>query len=180
MAQISSCQTPILPLSTYENIPNGAYLKDINNVLTPYIGTWEGILNNKKYTFVFTKFAQRYNSFSSYYQDELMGNFKVTDLSTGTVLYDNTAATNYDDFRIYGTHPNVARGMCSFYFTDTVANCENNLKFILRNINGQPNKLTYCYFEYDGWLKESDCHNYPNRAAIPVFLPTQELILTKL
>ncbi|WP_394758798.1 DUF6705 family protein, partial [Flavobacterium sp.] len=179
VTQLASCQ--IMPLSTL-NAPNGAYLKDLDNTFLPYLGTWEGVLNNKKYTFEFVKFTQRLvmrsNSYS-YYRDDLMGKFKVTDLITGSVIYDNLAITNYDQYRIDGTNPSTSRGICAFYFTDTDANCKNGMEFKLQNVTGQPNQLKYCYFLYtDSWTG-SDCPYYPNRLAIPVFLPKEELILTK-
>jgi len=181
MIQIVSCQT-IVPLSTI-HVPNGAYVQDTNNTFNKYIGTWEGILNNKKYTFVFTKFPQHpvvWSATYSYYEDQLMGNFKVTDLATNTVIYDNTTATSYDNFRIYGTYPSLARGICEFIFTDTDANCQNRLEFTLKNITGQPNQLKYCYFKYNDWWSFNDCPNYSSRSQIPVYLPMQDLILTKL
>ena len=181
ITQVAYCQTPILPLSTYENIPSGAYLKDLDNVLLPYVGTWEGTLDNKKYTFVFTKFPQ-YDKFGEYYEDVLKCKFKVTDLVTGTIIYDNLSAINYDDHMILAATSH--RGLLHCFFTDTDANCKNGLEFYIRNINGQPNKMTYCYFRYsESWGGLSiglDCINYSDRMNIPVFLPKQDLILTKI
>ncbi|CAF3337583.1 unnamed protein product [Rotaria socialis] len=182
MAQLVSCQTPILPLGTYEDIPNGAYLKDLDNILLPYVGTWEGVLNNKKYTFVLTKFTQHYSNYNLYFEDELRGNFKVTDLATNTVIYDNTATTTYDNQRIFYTYPDVPRGLIQLFFRDTIANCSNSFSFYLRNINGHPDQLTYCYFKYGSWGNGvyRDCPNYTDRSQIPVYLPQQDFVLTKL
>lgn len=170
-----------LPLGTYE-YPNGAYLKDLNNELLPYVGTWKGVLNNKEYTFVFQKFTQHLSAYpngGSYnYRDEIKGKLKVVDLTTNITLYDNLSATNYDDFLIYGVSKPYS-GMFEFIFTDTDANCNNSLSFTLRNINGQPNQLTYCYFKYDDWWKSWDCPNYSNRMSIPVNLPMEEFVLIK-
>ena len=180
-AQIVWCQTPVLPLSTYEDIPNGAYLQDLNNSFGQYIGIWEGTLNNKKYTFEFTKFEQHYDDFSLCYEDILKSKFRVTDITSGTIEYDGLSASDYDDYRIL-TIPPPSNGMLHCFFTDTDANCRNELEFYLRNINGQPNKLTYCNFRYtDEWgLPGIECVDYADRMDIPVFLPMQDLILTKL
>jgi len=181
--QISSCQT-IKPLDTYD-YQDGDYMKDLNNVLLPYVGTWEGVLNNKKYTFVFTKFTQHLTAYSSvffHYSDDLMANFKVTDLATNTVIYDNTATTSYNNQRIFCANPDVPRGMLHLFFTDTDANCQNKLSFVLRNITGYPDQLTYCYFKYGSWGNGvyRDCPNYTDRSQIPVYLPQQDFVLTKL
>lgn len=179
LVQMGSCQTPILPLSTYEHIPNGAYIKDVNNELLHYIGTWEGVLNNKKYTFEFVKFESHFNNL--FYKDELLCKFKVTDLSTGNILYNDLNIYNYDGYKIYALTP-PHRGMLHCIFTDTNENCNNTLEFYLRNINGQSNKLTYCYFRYtDEWgILGNGCPNYEDRMTIPIYLPTEDLILTKL
>jgi hypothetical protein len=180
ITQLASCQT-IVPLSTLNNI-NGVYIKDINNTFLPYLGTWEGVSNNKKYTFVFVKFTKYMTTWGNggyEYRDELKAKFKVTDLTTGNILYDNTSVINHDDYIIFGTNPNPSRGICAFYFKDTDANCQNEMEFTLMNVTGQPNKLKYCYFNYTDWWR-SDLCTYTNRLSIPVFLPQNDFILTKL
>ena len=171
-----------VPLGTLRNDqPNGTYFKDINGVLTKYIGTWEGVLNNKKYTFVFQLFPQHYINYpdGSYeYRDEVKVKFKVIDLSNNAVLYDGLSIANYDDFLIRGIAlPN--RGIFKCWFTDTLANCENELNFTLKNIPGSINQIKYCRFEYGEWYKHTGCP-YTYQTDIPHFLPMEEFILTKL
>ena len=177
---IYSQVTVVLPLSSYD-YPNGAYLQDTNNELLPYVGTWEGISNNKKYIFEFQKFTQLLSStpdgVTYNYRDEIKVKFKVIDLVTNTVLYNGLSATSPADFPIYGvSRPH--RGLFNFVFTDTDANCQNTLEFYLLNIF-QPGKFKYCYFAYDDWWRKDLC-NYTDRMAIPHFLPTSEFILTKI
>ena len=171
-----------VPLSTV-TFQNGAYFKDINNELLPYVGTWEGVLNNKKYTFVFQKFTQHLTSYFPYsesyhYDDRLKGKFQVTNNTTGEIIYSSLSASTYDDFPIYGV-VKPYHGRFSFVFKDTEANCENGLEFMLKNIPNQPNQLKYFHFEYkDSW--NIDCTTYSDRMDIPVNLPMSELIFTKL
>ena len=176
-----SLAAPIKPLLTLpSNLKAGDYLKDLNNVLQPYVGTWEGTANNKKYTFVITKFTKKYQAFGNYYLDELKLKFRVTNLSTGVILYDNLDAVSYEQYTIYAASP--SRGMLACFFTDSAANCHNPLEFYLKNITGNPYQKKYCYFregEWDGYLVGDNCYNTINRATIPVWLPTQDLILTK-
>ena len=170
----------ILPLSTHI-FPENAYLKDLNNVLAPYVGTWEGTVNNKKYTFIVTKFTQHYDDFGKYFKDELMLKLKVTDLTNGTIIYDNHSAVTYDEYNIMGTTPH--QGMFHCFFTDSETNCKNEFEFYLRNIIGNPNQKTYCYFAYQqSWNPLSngyDCYTNVDRMSLPVYLPTQDLILTR-
>jgi len=169
-----------LPLGT-DDYPNGAYLKDIDEVLTKYIGTWEGILNNKKYTFVFQFFPQHYFDYPSgryEYEDELKVKFKIIDLINNSVIYDGMDATTYDDYLIFcASRP--YHGIFKCWFTDTPANCENEVNFTFKNIPGQLNQIKYCCFEYGEWQRPVGCP-YFKQSLIPMFLPKEEFILTKL
>lgn len=179
VTNIYSQVTVELPLGTYE-YPSGAYLKDVNYELNKYIGTWEGILNNKKYIFVFQLFPQRLTSYPSglyHYADELKVKFKVIDLVSNTTLYNGLNATAYEDFPIYtGSKPYL--GLFQLWFTDTPANCKNELMFYLKDVSGVDNQLKYCYFEYYEWMRPVDCP-FANQIDIPVLLPKEDLILTK-
>jgi len=179
---VLSCKsqiTTVVPLSSYD-YPNGAYVKDLDNELNYYVGTWQGILNNKKYIFEFVKFTQHQRGLISedyYYRDEIKGKLKVIDLQTNQVLYDNLNAINYDDYLILGL--SKRNGMFSFMYRDKPEKCYLTAKFDLRRINGQPNQLTYCYFVLNGFTGLQDCITYQNIHDVPMFLPKEELILTK-
>ena len=169
--------TTIVPLSSYD-YPNGAYLKDLNNELTFWEGTWEATLNNKKYTFVFTKFVQHLASYGNhyYYRDELRGKYKVVDLTTNQVLYSNITATNYDDYSILGLA--LINGDFSFLFRDDASKCYNSVKFSLQKINGQSNQIRYCNFRFNEY-HYFNCPNYADQLSIPMFLPQENVILIK-
>ena len=169
-----------VPLNTDDNYNNGVYFKDINNELDSYIGTYEGVLNNKKYIFVFQKYLQvrSNNSTNSYrYFDEIKGKFKVIDLNTNTVIYNGLSATNPSDYLIYSI-TKANGGLFNLYFKDTDANCQNSMQFALRSTTS-PNTFKYCYFSYDDWWNDDIC-SYTDRMAIPVYLPKEDFILTKL
>ena len=173
----ANCQvTTTLPLSTYD-YPNGAYLKDLNNELSYLEGAWEGIINNKKYTFVFTKFIQHLTGDTNdyYYQDEIRGKCKVVNLANNQVLYDNLAAVNYEDYSIHGVA--LRNGHFSLWFKDVESKCYNSVSFYLLN-TGQTNKVKYCNFRFDSY-NFPNCPNYPDQLSIPMYLPQVELILTK-
>ncbi len=180
VSQLSSCQ--ILPLNTYENIPLGAYKKDLNNDLLPYIGTWEGTLNNKKYTFEIIKFTHQ-AQYGEYYQDKLSVKFKVLDLNTSIILYDDLSVIDFEDCKIR-TVVWQNHGILDCFFTDIEENCFNTLEFTIRKVKNQPTKMTYCYFKYgDSWgarRVQDKCIKYSDQMDIPVFLPMQNVDLVKL
>ncbi|SHJ74505.1 hypothetical protein SAMN05444337_2521 [Flavobacterium haoranii] len=172
----SSCQvTATLPLNSYD-YPNGAYLKDINNQLPFYVGTWEGIQNNKQYTFQFTVFNQQMIDFGNghyEYLDALVAKFKVVDLSSSEVLYDNLSAVNYDDYEIF-----LGSIQLGTFFCLDKNNCNNLAKFKLYKVTGTTNQLNYNDFRLVEFGSIDECP-YTNQEDIPIFLPTGDFILTK-
>jgi hypothetical protein len=175
----ASCQlTAIVPLKSV-NQPNGVYEKDLDIELPFWIGTWEGISNNKKYTFQFVLFTQHKTNLSEasyFYRDELMGKFKVVDLITNQVLYDNLAATNYENYEIRFLANRYTE--YTFGFTDIESRCLNSAQFILAKDASITNQIVYKNFELSSYYEFWDCP-YVNRSDIPVFLPTVNLVLTK-
>lgn len=174
-----SCQiTATLPLNSYD-YPNGAYLKDLDNELPFYVGTWEGVHDNKKYTFEFTIFYQHITDYGNgyyHYEDSLMGKFKVVDLMTGLTIYDNLSASSYEDYKIFLATLNSGG---SFSYLD-VQNCYNHIDFKLFKIAGSTNQLNYNQFEFRDFSNSLiDCP-YTNQEDIPMFLPQGEFNLTKL
>lgn len=168
--------TTTVPLNTV-NYPNGAYLKDLNNELPFWVGTWEGISNNKKYTFIFTLFRQAHINFAGYhYEDIIKGKLKVVDLITNQIIFNNLSVTNFKDYTIDGL---VIRDR-EFYFGfyDNESNCFNTVYFTLVK---NPHNLTqidfkdFSFGEYGGLI---DC-SYPNQSDIPMYLPRVNLVLTK-
>ncbi len=65
-----NAQSPILPLNTDPfEIPEGAYLKDLNNILPQYEGTWQYYENGKTVTLNFQKFMSDMDGF---YEDVIL------------------------------------------------------------------------------------------------------------
>lgn len=172
-----SCKAQIVPLDNVDT-PNGAYEKDLDNILPFWEGTWKGTVNNKEYTFQFVKFAYhlRSNLDGSYdYRDMLMGKFKVVNTNTNVVLYDNLNASNYDDYNI--TFIGNLLNNYDFYFLDSEANCYNNASFTLVKNDNNNNIIEYKDFNYKQ-IMYLDCP-YQNREDIPMFLPKVDLVLTR-
>ena len=77
-----------------KGIPAGTYLKDINNLFAPYIGTWKGTINNKTYTFFITKITETGNGRS------------VDRLIIHHLIVDNMGAT-LEDTRLSKSGPDI-------------------------------------------------------------------------
>jgi hypothetical protein len=178
-----NCQTvtTIVPYRTKSfDAPNGAYFKDLNNEFPFWLGTWEGIANNKKYTFTFVLFQQQLTTFPNggyKFNDRFVGKLKVTDLSTNLVIYDEYSFTSLDDYLIFG---HVIHGR-EFYFgfTDKENHCNNSADFTLVKYNDNPNQILYKNFRYGEYFTFDGSCPYTNQLDIPMFLPKVDLFLTR-
>ncbi len=174
-----NCQvTSIVPFESLKSEnPDGAYMKDLNDELPFYVDTWVGVLNNKRYTFEFVKFTQHLHQSEPggayYYIDDLMGKFKVEDLTTGSILYNDLSVPNYNDYKIFLTTLRIG---ANFAYID-FENCSNSADFYLLKVAGNPNQLRYKHFRPTDYIN-IDCP-YANQGDIPMFLPTGDLILTR-
>ena len=72
-----SCKAQIVPLDTrISSIQDGSYVKDINNELDNFIGTWVYSNANKVFTITIQKQVHTFNG--KYYQDYLIGEYAYT------------------------------------------------------------------------------------------------------
>lgn len=174
-----SCQVTNIVLLNSVYYSDGAYLKDLNNELPFLEDTWEGALNNKKYIFQFTIFYQHLSTGAdgSYeYRDRLSGKVKIIDLATNQVLYDNLNASNYDDYKI--EYLTILGNEYMMGFFDTPSNCYNEAEFSIIKNHNNLNQVIYKNFELGEYGGLTPC-NYNTQADILMYLPTQEIILTK-
>lgn len=164
-----NCQT--LPLKTANfDCPNGAYKKDLDNVFPFWIGTWEGIIDNKEYTFEFVSFTNQLVSFSNgdnFHEDMLKCKFKVVDLTNNQILYSDLQMSNVNDYKIklisYRNDNDYF-----FLFNDDESNCYNTVEFNLVKNNSDYNNIVYKGFEQKDYISSSDCP-YNNNQDIPNF-----------
>jgi hypothetical protein len=81
-------------------IPDGAYLKDINNLLNKYLGTWKGTFEDKNYTFIITKFK---HDFLGITVDELLIRYLIT-TTNGAVIEDTRSLPDTSPYVIKGDY----------------------------------------------------------------------------
>lgn len=88
-------QKTVIPLRTFTDIPEEQcyYLKDTENELQDYEGTWAGNWNNKTLLITFKKITERYDIDLKYHEDVLIAKFKVLD-NNGNILFDNTSVSD--------------------------------------------------------------------------------------
>jgi hypothetical protein len=164
----------IVPLNSIET-PQGAYEKDLDNILPFWVGTWKGTSNNVEYTFVFDLYPEtsiNNGLGSSYFRDELVVKFSVKNLVNNEILYSDLNITNVNDYKI-----NFLSNIGSDYyfsFNDDLVNCNNSAEFVVGKFSNNSNQFEYKHFRYVQNISY-EC-NYVNQFEIPLFLPKISVI----
>lgn len=134
-------QSPVYPWNTtWDNVEENAYIKDTQNQLLPYTGTWIYTNGSKKVSINFQRIMYYYSFGKKYYMDKIAGRYKVENGST--VVYSdmnlnmqsaNLTAVRIHDNKLYGS-----------YFDELNCRILSNIKVWLDSAN--PNKM---YMEID-------------------------------
>ncbi|MCT2409053.1 hypothetical protein NZD88_16010 [Chryseobacterium antibioticum] len=180
MFVVFSCKAQqTYPLNTdFEGIPQGSYLKDLNNELTPYTGEYKANFKGNEIILYITKEENRLidRVDKKFYRDVLSIKYIIKN-SSGNIL-QNTQNMSFQPSQvrhtIYSmrTRPNL--GNITFSYGGT--NCSvGNGKIILKKINST--QISWEYRPNDIILDDSKC---PPGTDINIYLPeTKDLIFTK-
>lgn len=175
---VTSCKAQILPLNTdLDNVTLNAYLKDLNNELNPYIGTYQSNIDGNQITFYITKEDHKYFDLYNYkfYQDVLIIRFTIKN-PAGIILQNtqnSTFNTMIDKDLIYSRGTRM--GMAVLSYNGTNCNVGNGTIY-LRKLNNT--QISWRYYAETVATSNDRCS--PNLAKT-VYLPEGEnLIFTKL
>ncbi|WP_299182195.1 DUF6705 family protein [uncultured Chryseobacterium sp.] len=169
---VNSCKAQILPLNTaLDNIPNNAQVKDLNNELNPFIGTYKANFEGNEITLFITKeenkLEKRVNK--QFYRDALVIKYIIKNVN-GLVLQD-TQNSSLNQLYSLGTRPYENLVILYYYGT----NCGVGWgKVTLKKLNST--QLSWTYNPNSTSVRD-DC---PANADKTVYLPeTDNLIFTK-
>jgi hypothetical protein len=163
------------PLRTYTNIPENSYLKDTNNELQSYEGTWKGTWNNKIIFITFKKITNKYNPNLKYFKDLLIAKFVVKD-NNGNILFDNTnLSDNSAKIKGFGFIKNTSKYLINYQDPDL---CHMTGSGRINFTDATKTKLEWKYSQDTEWI-ENECfyHGLPESQR-PEPLP-MNIILTK-
>lgn len=146
---LAQCQQENPPFQCPENF---SYVKDINNLLNKYVGTWKGTLNGKTYEFYFIK---KENVGDDIKDDRLIGRFRVTN-STGTVLYNTLNETNDNETNFFGTNFQPNLEAYKVYFVGN-SECVEYGDVYLRIYPSTPNQMTLYFHPDNDITVEGSC-----------------------
>ncbi|ASW73260.1 hypothetical protein IQ37_04070 [Chryseobacterium piperi] len=156
------------------DLPNNAYLKDLNNELNPYIGTYTANFEGNQITLYITKKEKKLEKSSkvNYYMDALIVKYLIKN-NSGTILQD-TRNNNTEINSLYsiGTKPQFNQVVLSYYGT----NCGVGWgKVNLKKINST--QLSWDYRPNSRVIDKARCPGNPD---LTVYIPeSQNLIFTK-
>ncbi|MGU3375521.1 DUF6705 family protein [Chryseobacterium sp. M5A1_1a] len=163
------------PLNTdYEEVPNYSYLKDLDNELSVYIGTYKAVFQGKEIILFVTKQEKKMEKRGNiiFYRDALIVKYIVKD-SAGNILQD-TKNNNLPDIELYSTRIRSYDKSVIFYYSGT--NCGVGWGDIfLKKINDT--QISWEYRPDDMIITPARC---PGNQDLTIYLPkTKDLIFTK-
>ncbi|WP_327983492.1 DUF6705 family protein [Bergeyella porcorum] len=145
------------------------YVKDVNNRLNQFVGTWAGSYGGKNYRFEFVK-KLRFGNYSVKW-DKLIGRVLIT--NNGNVIYNSFDVT--DDNKTYLWGHTIQKRL---YVLSFVANsyCNDSGDVFIEIDKSNPNKM-YLHFDRDkGIYNPEKCPNY--ETYVPL-LPKEKMVLIK-
>ena len=158
-------------------IPQNVYIKDLNNSFDPFLGVWRGDFEGKAFYLKITKITHHQvtlPSGKSYFEDILVGSFKLEDLSSGMILIDNLSQVDPQLAKIQSvSYPR--NGKLKFLYIDQDL-CQFTASISLGLVPQGINLISY-FFERQEFAAPLDCPYYQD---FPIYLPSGQLILTKL
>lgn len=173
-----SCKAQQLPLNTFmKDIPANAYVKDLNNELNPYIGTYKANYNGHEITLFITKEENRPTKrMNKYFYRDVLSIKYIVKNSSGVILQStqNMNLNNQPYFNILsiGTMPPL--GQVALGYDGT--NCGVGWGQInLKKLNAT--QISWDYYPNNTILDEATC---PSGTDTKVYLPhTKNLVFTK-
>ncbi|WP_419495370.1 DUF6705 family protein [Chryseobacterium bernardetii] len=157
------------------NIPNGSYIKDINNELDIFVGTYKALYNNKEFVININKVVKKNFILSglNYYKDALVVKYTIKDLS-GNILQSTINNANESKHFITNTIVLSQKNEVRFYYTG--GDCGIGWGSIrIKKLNN--NEISWSYYPNNTTLDNINC---PNPIDTKVYLPeTENLIFTK-
>ncbi|MDC8106721.1 MULTISPECIES: DUF6705 family protein [Chryseobacterium] len=171
---VFSCKSQALPLNTdLKDIPANAYLKDTNNELPPYIGTYKANFQGKEITLYITKVEKKLQKSSKKFYSDILDIKYIVKNSSGVILQD-TKSNSTSKIELYSIGIKSYNNSIIFFYSGT--NCRVGWgKIILTKINST--QLSWEYKPNDIILDDSKCAQGTD---INIYLPeTKGLIFTK-
>ncbi len=101
-----SCKAQIIAVEDFQKypaeIPEGAYVKDVNHLLDKYIGNWKGIYSKNNYTYEL-QIKKIKKEVLGIYIDKLIMRYRITD-NNGNEVFSTLSLPNESPYVIKGRY----------------------------------------------------------------------------
>lgn len=156
------------------DLENITYVKDTNNRLDQFVGTWKGNYGGKKYEIHFEKkINYKGDPNSSLSWDTIFGRMIIKD-NSGNIIYNSLNKSLSDTGLLRGD--NFQRRVYVMSFVGNYYCLESGDVFIETRLNN-PSQMTLFYSQdKDGLLNPAKC---PNFSSFVPLLPQEKMVLTK-
>lgn len=155
------------------DLENITYVKDTNNRLNQFVGTWKGFSGGKQYEIKLEKkINYKYFPTSTISWDRIIGRMTIKD-NSGNIIYNSMSKPdNETNF----SGDNFQRRVYVMSFVGNYDCLESGDVFIETRLNN-PNEMSLFYFQdKDGLLNPAKC---PNFSSFVPLLPREKMVLTK-
>lgn len=174
----SSCKAQqIIPVESFYNLyknkatPDGIFsIKDVNNVLLRFTGTWKGEYNTKKYEIRIERITV---PFFEGEEDVLIMRYKIT-TSSDILIEETLSVQNNDDVNISGDYLQNRTYIFTYQGLDYECGQSASI-YIGTGFDGNPNKMKLFLRPSNILLNTSECPN--GRASMP--FPEERMWLYK-
>jgi hypothetical protein len=153
-------------------IPDGIYLKDVNNLFNKYLGTWKGTFDNKNYTFVITMFKDEYLGIA---EDKLLIRYLITN-SSGAIIEDTRSLPNESPNVIHGNYFSKTASYYASNYAGKESLCGQKGTVFIRIKNTSNTMMSLVLSPDKDMILEQDC---PGLKLAVQLLPINGMMLTK-
>lgn len=180
LSNLSCKSQTILPLEEVikyvisgNGIPkNITYIKDVNNILDKYVGTWKGTYNSRNYEFNITKYTSNYKNLL---EDKLLMRYVISDVN-GIIIEDTRALPDTSPYVIKGDY--VDNSFYELYYIGKESLCGQIGSIIIDIQPNSNNNVMRLLFAPNKEIHMISLKNCPNGSATQI-MPLDNLILTK-
>ena len=171
---IISCKAQIIAVEDYkqynQDLEDGAYIKDINNILPKFIGTWKGVDNNKNHEYRIIKETIDYLGIK---EDMLLLRYKITNNSNGSIVENTLSLPNNDAYVMQNGYV-AETGSYVFSYIGREVACGQNGWVFMRILNNTNNLKAKLFLQVEGEI-------YPEctTGGAQQILPLNWIVLTK-
>lgn len=167
------------PLDYKDDVPDGAYYKDLNNEYGKYVGLWKGQWNGKTIYIELKKVKVYRDGNHPYHIDKILGERKIID-ANGNVELDRITNFDYQNPEIWGLgfptgYNNMTYQSLMFYPKNM---CDMDARLVITNIT--PTQMTLHLHGMMGYPTSNCVHDayVQQHGEWPINFP-KDIVLTK-